>query len=110
MVSSSPPPETPGIPRAVLEDRWSGMVTAPWRPGDRSKLWRRLTDVLVDLVHGVSRCDFDTEAGALAPDVYTVTDQLEEVLRQHTIRLVDELGVARSGWQQITGEPPAAVE
>lgn len=44
--------DAPRISREVLEDRWNGLVTAPWRPGQYSKLHHRLQVVLVDLVNG----------------------------------------------------------
>jgi hypothetical protein len=98
-------PTQPPISRAVLEDRWTTATIAPWRPGSGSKLGNRLQMTLEELVQRVAMIDDDDRQ--LNPYMLLV-EELTEIIRVELIRRMDDRGIARTGWEQIS-DPPAPV-
>jgi hypothetical protein len=83
--------DPPRIARAILEDRWEGLKDT--RDGmDTSKIYLRLIETLDAFVEGVSRHPYNDDAGRGEVDLI---DECTELLREHIIRRVDELELAR---------------
>ena len=84
---TTPQPQSP--PRAVLEDRYDGLLHRRRGPnvGDYNELQTKLDILLGRLVEGVTRNDIEEDG--------PIVDELEGMIREHVIRRVDELGVAR---------------
>jgi hypothetical protein len=86
----------PRIPRAILQDRYDRATTADWG-GTPTKLGDRLHRVIKDLIEEVTWSQWDgdlKQPNGLAGDG-AVHDELEDLIREHAIRRVDELGLAR---------------
>ena len=87
----------PLVSRETLEDRYEGLM---WRHfgGDAdhddevTRLYGRFLGAFTDLASGIARCHPDeiTEAG--------LTVELDELVRDHLIRRIEELGLARVGY------------
>jgi len=90
------------IPRAVLEDRYDGLLvcvdgryphavakSVGGNPiGEYSRLQLRLDRVITALAEGIARCDLTEAPGDIVGDA-------ESVLRDFIVQRVHELGLAR---------------
>jgi hypothetical protein len=80
------------ISRETLEDRYQGLMfigtgEPPLENWDWAKPQQRLSAALTDIVGNVARCHYD--------DVGQINDELRDIIREHVIRRIDELGLAR---------------
>lgn len=84
----------PPVSREVLEDRYTGLVDEP--NGDPSKVQFRLWKSYEQILHGVTRKAFREPGDSWAPGVDLIAE-LDALLREHIVRRVEELGIARTG-------------
>ncbi len=78
------------ITRETLEDRYEGLVYDPETEAPRdewTELQRRLSFSLTDFAAGTARCHGD--------DAGPIVDELHVMIREHIVKRVDELGLAR---------------
>lgn len=81
-----------GVPRAILEDRYDGLLMRleprhDQMVGDTGKLLEQIDDVLAKLIAGVCRVYGD--------EYSNVIEDVEAAIRETLIAKVDELGLAR---------------
>lgn len=86
------------VSRPILEDRYDGLLYPSEVHRSSTKLWQRLHGALTALYEGTARREWQ---GALVdPDEPgtgdgTVTDELLDLIREHMVGRIDELGLAR---------------
>jgi hypothetical protein len=83
------PDPTSKVPRAVLEDRYDGLMVRRRGPnvGDYNEFQTKIDLILARLVEGTARTEGDEDN--------PLVGELETLIREHVIRRVDELGMAR---------------
>lgn len=94
-------PESAGVPRAILEDRYEGLLMATTRDsrafrdttvGEPNRRWLKLVAILDDLIDGVSRSEDDARGNVL-----------DDTLNAIKVAIID--GIEREGIAQPTGVP-----
>jgi hypothetical protein len=76
------------VSRDILYDRYAGLEMDDGDGGEWTDLQRALSGTLGDLVQGTARCHRD--------DASPILDELYDLIRDHVVRRVDELGLATS--------------
>lgn len=92
-LAEQPNPLPPKVSRAILEDRYDGLLGTP---GDEwsTDLWSRGQAVFDELIEGVVRSGW-TPGEDLPNEIGLVADELWELVRKHIVDRVDEMGSAR---------------
>lgn len=80
------------VSRESLEDRYNGLMLAGLNP---SKLQEKLDGVTWGIVDGLSRLPYRTMEESTERGVDRLIDEVQALIREHVIRRVDELGLAR---------------
>ena len=85
----------PAITRAVLEDRWDGLMTTG-RAGVSTKLQVRLDGVIRQLFERVARIEWTGELDGEGHDgTGSVTDEVETIIRRELLDRIERRGLAR---------------
>src|SRR5687768_7908986 len=82
--AAAPRPTRPRPDRAILEDRYDGLLGADGL--DATKLWHRLHDALERLYEGTARRRWTGELASSGDGSGSVTDEALGLLREHLIR------------------------